>query len=58
MSGAIITCTCQSTYQDLVYGKQQRVHNFSKNHPTKLGGWRCTVCGKEKDASAGKASEQ
>lgn len=55
--GALIQCTCTSKFQDERYGKNVRVHNQARNHPTKQGGWRCTVCGREKDNSAGKASD-
>lgn len=37
-------CTCKDhEYQDEKYGKGNRVFNI-----TKLGKWRCTVCGKER----------
>jgi hypothetical protein len=44
----IIQCSCEHKYQDKEYGKPNRVHNWCKNHPSKEGGWRCTVCGDEK----------
>ena len=38
-------CTCKNEYQDKKYGKGKRVHNkFEKDG----GGWRCTVCGRDK----------
>jgi len=40
-------CNCVSKFQDKQYGNGNRLHNYAKNHP-KGGGWRCTVCGKEK----------
>jgi hypothetical protein len=46
---AIKFCTCKSEYQDEKYGKNQRVHNvYIKDG----GGFRCTVCGKDKGPSA------
>ena len=42
---AIKQCTCESKFQDKQYGKNMRVHNkYLKDG----GGYRCTVCGKEK----------
>ena len=41
----IKSCTCANPGQDALYGKQQRVHNQTKDNPPKL---RCTVCVKEK----------
>lgn len=42
-------CTCKFHYQDRTYGSQLRVHNWcASHHPSKEGGWRCTVCGHEK----------
>jgi hypothetical protein len=41
----IAPCSCRSEYQDKKYGKGMRV--FTGRFPSgKLGGWRCTVCGK------------
>jgi len=43
----IVACTCQNTYQDALYGKQNRVFNPIKSSgPEKKG--RCTVCKAEK----------
>ncbi len=36
-------CTCQSEYQDRVYGKGNRICNETE----KSSKVRCTVCGKE-----------
>lgn len=41
-------CTCDHTYQDKRYGKRMRVHNWSITANNKFGGWRCTVCKREK----------
>jgi hypothetical protein len=41
-------CTCKSKYQDEKYGEGVRLHNFARNLNQKRGGYRCTVCGKEK----------
>ena len=41
-------CSCQHKDQDKRYGDGKRVHNAAKKHPTSAGGWRCTVCGREK----------
>ena len=42
---AIKTCNCKNDYQDKKYGKNQRIHNkFIKDG----GGYRCTVCNKDK----------
>jgi hypothetical protein len=36
-------CTCKSDFQDRMYGKGKRLH-------TVIGkGFRCTVCGKDKN---------
>lgn len=47
METQIIFCTCEHSYQDKRYGKNQRVHNKGEH---KGGGdkWTCTVCGREK----------
>ena len=43
-------CTCEHKYQDKRYGKWLRVHNPTRDsRGTGIGGYRCTVCGKEKD---------
>ena len=42
---AIKFCTCENKYQDEKYGKNQRVHNAYNKEG---GGYRCTVCGKDK----------
>lgn len=48
-------CTCQSTFQDRVYGPGMRVHNFARSSPDKVhGGWRCTVCGHDRVDQTGK----
>lgn len=41
----VMACTCVSSYQDAKYGNGNRVHNETA---VKNGGWRCTVCGKDK----------
>lgn len=38
-------CDCKHAFQDKKYGKGMRVHN---EYTSKSGGYRCTVCGKEK----------
>jgi len=43
----ILPCTCEHEYQDTVYGKGMRVHNFGVTDKI----WRCTVCGNEKKVS-------
>lgn len=43
----IISCTCQSEYQDKRYGAGKRVANTTDN-----GDARCTVCGSTKSAPA------
>jgi len=46
---AIKECDCENKFQDDTYGKGKRVHNeMNKEH----GGFRCTVCGKEKSLAA------
>lgn len=42
----IKTCTCEHKFQDEKYGRFMRIHNPRAG---KNGGYRCTVCGKEKD---------
>lgn len=42
----IMECVCRHEYQDQRYGKDQRVHNpYAK-------GYRCTVCGREKETGS------
>ena len=43
MSTKIITCKCNSEYQDKTYGEQKRIHNKMKDSNK----YRCTVCGNE-----------
>lgn len=43
----IISCTCQSTFQDLTYGKQRRLMNHAPSKGAKPNRYRCTVCKKE-----------
>ena len=40
----IMSCDCRHNEQDVLYGKQKRLFNLM----SKDGGWRCTVCGREK----------
>jgi hypothetical protein len=42
---AVKPCKCKHDYQDKMYGKGNRVHNFARNANNKSGGWRCSVCG-------------
>lgn len=42
-SAKIMKCECRHEFQDAKYGTGMRVHT-----PKKTGGWRCTVCGKER----------
>lgn len=50
--GTIIKpCTCKHDWQDAKYGKGNRVHNFAAGVNKPAGAWRCTVCGKETQAS-------
>jgi hypothetical protein len=42
-NGTVIkTCTCKHNFQDVKYGKTNRVHNIGKKKTT------CTVCGVSK----------
>lgn len=50
MEQKIFSCTCKSEFQDSVYGKGNRVFN-PKGKGEDLGGYRCTVCGKEINGS-------
>ena len=47
---AIKQCSCENEYQDKRYGKNQRVHN---QYLKEGGGWRCTVCDKDKPGLGG-----
>jgi hypothetical protein len=38
-------CDCEHKFQDERYGKNMRVHNI---YTKDSGGYRCTVCGKDK----------
>lgn len=48
----IRTCSCENEYQDKLYGRYKRVKN-----PTKSGGAKCTVCGKEEKLSNSEIKE-
>ena len=39
----VMFCTCKSDFQDKVYGKNLRLHSVTTK------GFRCTVCGKDKN---------
>lgn len=45
---AIKKCNCKSEFQDKKYGKDMRVHN---KYIKENGGYRCTVCNKDKPGS-------
>jgi len=47
MSTKIIKCKCEHEYQDVVYGKGNRVHNQAGSNDSRPA-WRCTVCGDKK----------
>lgn len=38
-----LKCDCYNPFQDKRYGAQMRIHNKT------IKGWRCTVCGKDKN---------
>ena len=44
MSMRVMICTCESAYQDKIYGKMMRLFNVMK----KDGMYRCSICGREK----------
>jgi len=48
MEMKILYCTCKHEYQDIAYGKNRRIHNYTPKANNGLGGWRCTVCGEVK----------
>lgn len=43
----ILKCNCNNEFQDKTYGEGMRVHNKMAKAGRVLG-YRCTVCGKEK----------
>ena len=43
-----LTCTCESKFQDKLYGKGVRIHNSAINVGSKVEKYRCTVCGGER----------
>lgn len=53
----ILYCSCIHQAQDELHGKNMRVHNYARNAFGKRGGWRCTVCKKEKDGSVADKKE-
>jgi hypothetical protein len=57
MTVAVKQCFCEHGYQDGVYGKHMRLHNFTIKHSS-VGGWRCTVCTKVKDVSSKEREEK
>jgi hypothetical protein len=40
----ILRCTCKHEYQDKLYGKGMRVHNYAPKGYQGKAGYRCTVC--------------
>lgn len=44
----VISCTCQSEYQDKLYGKGRRIANKTEKKLGLSPVWRCTVCGKDR----------
>lgn len=46
MAMKTMPCSCLSEYQDMKYGKMIRLFNQMQ----KDNMWRCTVCGKDKQA--------
>ena len=44
-SSKILKCACSHTYQDKLYGKHKRLHNWGPKVYWKNPGYRCTVCG-------------
>jgi hypothetical protein len=46
----VIKCTCKHEFQDMQYGKNQRVCNSLAKNNGKINGYRCTVCGDKKPA--------
>lgn len=49
----IMKCDCEHEFQDKVYGKGNRVHNYRD----KDNNYICTVCGSIKTASGTKQSK-
>ncbi len=47
MSTKIIKCTCNSEFQDKMYGENQRVMNAAFKKGAEPKRYRCTSCGKE-----------
>ena len=44
----IMSCTCKHDFQDLTYGRGNRVFNERKEK----GRYKCTVCGTERTSSS------
>jgi hypothetical protein len=42
----VMPCSCESNFQDRIYGKNMRVFNQTRKNNDRT--YRCTVCGKEK----------
>ena len=47
---AIKQCSCQSKFQDERYGLNKRVHNIARSIRKDGIAFRCTVCGKKREA--------
>lgn len=48
MPALVMPCECLHQFQDNHYGLGKRVHNQCGE--LAAGGWRCTVCGKQKSS--------
>lgn len=44
----ILPCTCESKFQDELYGPKRRVHARTKQSDGNCKIYRCCICGKEK----------
>lgn len=41
---SVKSCICEHEYQDSIYGKGKRLHNWA----VKSEKWRCSVCGRDR----------
>ena len=51
----VFACTCSHPSQDSIYGKNRRLWNPCVTKGSKRVGFRCTVCGREREADSAEA---
>ena len=49
MPSIVRQCSCESEYQDKMYGKRMRVWNHAPMKRSRPKRYRCTICGREQE---------